>query len=39
MREIMQFYADISPKFPELFSLDTRYLTLTESQYRQRVGL
>ena len=26
MREIMQFYADISPKFPELFSLDTRYL-------------
>ena len=26
MREIMQFYADISPKFPELFSLDTRYV-------------
>ena len=25
MREIMQFYADVSPKYPELFSLDTRY--------------
>lgn len=26
MREIMQFYATISPKFPEQFSLDQRYL-------------
>ena len=26
MREIMQFYANISPKFPEQFSLDQRYL-------------
>ena len=25
MREIMQFYANVSPKYPELFSLDTRY--------------
>jgi len=26
MREIMQFYANISPKYPEQFSLDQRYL-------------
>ncbi|MHA3890780.1 1-acyl-sn-glycerol-3-phosphate acyltransferase [Acinetobacter sp. GXMZU3951] len=26
MQEIMQFYASIQPKFPEKFSIDTRYL-------------
>ena len=25
MRQIMQFYADIAPKHPEKFALDTRY--------------
>ena len=26
MREIMGFYASISPRYPELFSLDERYV-------------
>ena len=26
MREIMEFYQNIHPKFPELFSVDIRYL-------------
>ena len=30
MAEIMAFYAQINPKFPELFSVDTRYHQSTE---------